>query len=280
MSKMLNSPCSMCNNEENCDKERKLDVNILDRIVEGTKIRVEKDKIIGLPPQSTKQRLPFLFEQSLQSPGISFICEVKKASPSKGVMAVDFPYLDITREYEDAGADAISVLTEPDYFQGSDHYLAEIREITTIPLLRKDFIIDPFQIEQSARLGADAILLICAILMQAQLIEYIKEADRLGLSCLVEVHDEDELKMALGAGARIIGVNNRDLRTFTVDMNNSMRLRKLVPRDIIFVSESGIQTAEDVDILHQHGVDAVLIGEALMRSPDKKATLKELRGIS
>jgi len=253
-------------------------MTILDRIVEATKKRVKRDKVAGLPLQITKQRPPFLFEQSLQSPGISFICEVKRASPSKGVIAEDFPYLDITREYEDAGTDAISVLTEPEYFQGSDRYLADIREATAIPLLRKDFIIDAFQIEQSARLGADAILLICAILTPAQLAGYIKEADRFGLSCLVEAHNEKELKMALGAGARVIGINNRDLRTFAVDVNTSIRLRKLVPRDIIFVSESGIQTAEDVDILRQHGVDGVLIGEMLMRSPNKKATLKELRG--
>jgi indole-3-glycerol phosphate synthase len=259
-------------------KEVNMFADILDRIVERTKKRVEKDKISGFPQKTSKKRQPFLFEQCLQRPGISFICEVKKASPSKGVIAKDFAYLDITREYEAAGADAISVLTEPEHFQGSDSYLAEIREITAIPLLRKDFIIDPFQIEQSTCLGADAILLICAILTPTQLAEYIKEADRLGLSCLVEAHDEDELKIALEAGARVIGVNNRDLKTFAVDMNNSIRLRTLVPRDIIFVSESGIRTAEDVDILRQHGVDAVLIGEILMRSPTKKETLKELRG--
>ena len=255
-------------------------MNILDRIVEGCKKQLEIDKAAGLPPKGAKTRVPFIFEKTLQHPGISFICEVKRASPSKGVIVDAFPYLDITQEYENAGADAISVLTEMKHFQGNNQYLADIREITDIPLLRKDFIIDPFQIEQSACLGADAILLICALLTPEQLAEYIKEADRVGLSCLVEVHDEEEVKVALQAGTRIIGVNNRDLKTFTVDMNNSIRLRKMVPRNVIFVSESGIQTAEDVDMLRKYGIDAVLIGETLMRSPDKKAIIKKLRGMS
>jgi len=209
---------------------------------------------------------------------IAFICEVKKASPSKGVIAEDFPYLDIARAYEQAGADAISVLTEPDFFQGSDRYLAEIRGVVDIPLLRKDFIIDPFQIEQAACLGADAILLICAILTPVQLAEYCQMADTLGLSCLVEAHDEDELRMALSAGARVVGVNNRNLKTFAVDTQNSIKLRKLAPKEVVFVSESGIRTAEDVQFLRENGVDAVLIGETLMRAPDKKAALAALRG--
>ena len=252
-------------------------MSILNRITASTKERVERDKKSGLP-QNAKPRPPFLFEQSLRKPGISFICEVKKASPSKGVIADDFPYINIAREYEDGGADAVSVLTEPDHFQGSDRYLAEIRETVNIPLLRKDFIIDPFQIEQSVRLGADAILLICAILTPVQLAEYIKAADRLGLSCLVEAHDENELKTALIAGARTVGVNNRNLNTFEVDTGNSLRLRKIAPKDVIFVSESGIRTAEDIEILYRNDIDAVLIGEALMRSPDKKAALSALRG--
>lgn len=253
-------------------------MSILDRIVTATRERVERDKKEGLPTPLAKPRLPFLFEQRLSQPGMSFICEVKKASPSKGVIVEDFPYLDIAREYEDAGADAISVLTEPEYFQGCSRYLAEIRETVNIPLLRKDFIIDPFQIEQSALLGADAILLICSILTPARLAEYIRIADSFGLTCLVEAHDETELKTALGAGARVIGVNNRDLRTFSVDTANSIRLQKLAPSNVIFVSESGISTNEDVRLMRQNGVDAVLIGEALMRSPDKKSALAALRG--
>jgi indole-3-glycerol phosphate synthase len=239
---------------------------------------VERDKKAGLPQQSAKIRTPFLFERQLRREGISLICEVKKASPSKGVIAEEFSYLDIAREYEEAGADAVSVLTEPDFFQGSDRYLSEIRDVVNIPLLRKDFIIDPFQIEQSACLGADAVLLICAVLTPAQVAEYIGAADRLGLSCLVEAHDEEELKTALRAGARMVGVNNRDLKTFEVDTGNSVRLRRLAPKDVVFVSESGIRAAGDVELLRQHGIDAVLVGEALMRSPDKKAALAALRG--
>jgi len=251
---------------------------ILGSIVASARERTERDKGAGMPPQSGKKRSPFIFEKSLRRPDIAFICEIKKASPSKGVIAEDFPYLDIAREYEAAGAAAISVLTEPEFFQGADSHLTDISNTVDIPLLRKDFIIDKFQIEQSSRLGADAILLICAILGPSELAEYIKEADRFGLSCLVEVHDESELRMALEAGARIIGVNNRDLRNFKVDTSNSIRLRKLSPKNVIFVSESGIRTAEEVDNLREHGVDAVLVGEALMRSEDKKAALAVLRG--
>ncbi|MCL2470021.1 MAG: indole-3-glycerol phosphate synthase TrpC [Alphaproteobacteria bacterium] len=252
-------------------------MNILEQIITSTRWRVEKDKKTGLPPQA-RRRADFLFEQKLRSPDLAFICEVKKASPSKGIIAEDFPYLDIARDYEEAGAAAISILTEPDFFQGADRYLTSISETASIPLLRKDFIIDPFQIEQSSCLGADAILLICAILTSAQLTDFIKQADDLGLSCLVETHDEDEVKRALAAGARVIGVNNRDLKTFEVDINNSIKLKKLVPQEIIFVAESGIQTAEDVNLLRQNGINAVLIGESLMRAPDKKAALTALRG--
>lgn len=255
-------------------------MNILDKLVAATKKRLERDKSIGLPPACSKKRKPFLFEDTLKKPGMSFICEVKKASPSKGVIAEDFPYLDIAVEYENAGASAISVLTETDYFLGKDKYLQEIREAVEIPLLRKDFTIDPFQIEQAHRLGADAVLLICAILTPEQLKDYIKLADSLGLSCLVEAHNEEELKSALNSGARIIGVNNRDLKTFTVDVNNSIRLRNLAPDNAIFVSESGIKTAADIKILSENGVDAVLVGETLMRSKDKKAALNTLKGSS
>ena len=227
-------------------------------------------------PLPTLPLSPFLFEKTLRQPGFHFICEIKKASPSKGVIAEDFPYLDIAREYEDAGASAISVLTEPEFFQGSDQYLAEISEVARIPLLRKDFVVDPFQIEQAACLGADAILLICSILSPPELSEYIKEADRFGLSCLVEAHDEDEIRIALNAGARVIGVNNRDLKTFNVDTGNSIRLHKLIPDGVVFVSESGVSTAADVELLRQNGISVVLIGETLMRARDKKATLAAL----
>ena len=220
---------------------------------------------------------PFIFEKTLRLPGFHFICEIKKASPSKGVIAEDFPYLDIAREYEEAGAAAISVLTEPEFFQGSDLYLAGISKIVSIPLLRKDFIIDPFQIEQAACLGAGAILLICAILTPSELSGYIEEADSFGLSCLVEAHDADEVTAALRAGARVVGVNNRDLKTFAVDTENSIRLRKLVPDDIVFVSESGVRSASDVELLHRNGINVALVGETLMRAQDKKAALSELR---
>ena len=253
-------------------------MNILDRIVESTRKRVEKEKRIGMPPRSSVKRQPFIFEKSLRGSDISFICEVKKASPSKGVITEDFRYLDIAKDYEEAGARAISVLTEPEFFQGSCEHLKEIRTSVDIPLLRKDFIIDKFQIEQSARLGADAILLICSIISENELSEFIREADKFGLSSLVEVHDENELKMAIDAGARMVGVNNRDLKTFEVDTENSIRLRKLTPQETIFVSESGIRTAEDIAALRKGRVDAVLIGETLMRSPDKKAALDALRG--
>ena len=265
-------------------------MSILEKIVATTKERVDREKKAGLLPQiransnlnirdSGCPATPFIFEKTLKESGFHFICEVKKASPSKGVIDENFPYLDIAREYEQAGAAAISVLTEPDFFQGSDAYLSQIRKAVCTPLLRKDFTIDPFQIEQAAYLGADAVLLICAILTPTQLSEYIKKADSFGLSCLFEVHDEYELGLALKAGARIIGVNNRDLKTFTVDTGISIRIRKLVPDEIVFVSESGIHAAEDISILKQNGINSVLVGEALMRSPDKSAALQNLRSL-
>ncbi|MCM1193273.1 MAG: indole-3-glycerol phosphate synthase TrpC [Butyrivibrio sp.] len=220
----------------------------------------------------------FPFERALAGPGMSFICEVKKASPSKGVIAEQFPYVEIGKGYEAAGADAMSVLTEPFYFKGSDEYLSAIRREVSIPLLRKDFTVDEYMIYQAGCLGADAVLLICAILSPGQLSEYGAIARELGLSALVEAHDEQEVEMALTAGARIIGVNNRNLKDFTVDIENSLRLRKLVPRNILFVSESGMKTRADIARLEENGTDGVLIGETFMRSPDKAGLLKELRG--
>lgn len=218
------------------------------------------------------------FYRALAVPGMSYICEVKKASPSKGLIAPDFPYLEIAKEYEVAGASAISCLTEPFYFRGADQYLKEITGSARIPVLRKDFTVDEYMIYQAKTLGASAVLLICAILDKVQLRDYRQLAESLGLDALVEAHDETEVEMALDVGAKIVGVNNRDLKTFQVDMQNSIRLRNLAPREVLFVSESGIKGPEEISILREHQVDAVLIGETLMRSTDKKAELERLNG--
>lgn len=220
----------------------------------------------------------FAFERALKKDDIAFICECKKASPSKGLIAPDFPYLQIAKDYAAAGADAISVLTEPKWFLGSDTYLQEIAAAVQIPCLRKDFTVDAYMIYEAKLLGASSVLLICSILGEAQLNEYIARCDELGLSALVEAHDEAEVAMALRAGARVVGVNNRNLKDFTVDTANSRRLRELIPRDVVFVSESGVRSAADVAALREIGADAVLIGETLMRAPDKAAKLAELKG--
>lgn len=257
---------------------------ILDEIAERTRQRVAEEKS-AVPLSEMKNRAlamdantGFPFKKALGGDDISFICEVKRASPSKGMIAEDFPYLEIARDYERAGASAISCLTEPFWFKGKDEYLTEIARAVNIPVLRKDFTVDEYMIYQAKTLGASAVLLICSILSKEQLAEYLEIAHSLGLSALVEAHDEDEVGTALSVGAGIIGVNNRDLRTFTVDIHNSARLRKLVPPKVLFVSESGIRTAADVAALRDNGTNAVLIGETLMRSPDKKAALAELRG--
>lgn len=218
------------------------------------------------------------FEKSLRRDGISFICEVKRASPSKGMIAQDFPYREIAMEYEEAGAHAISVLTEPEYFKGKDVYLEEISRRVKIPVLRKDFIVDEYQIYEAKLMGADAVLLICSLLDTGTIGRYIEICDMMGLSALVEAHTEEEVASAIEAGARVIGVNNRNLKTFDVDINNCIALRKLVPEGIIYVAESGIQTPEHISALEEAGVNAVLIGETLMRSRDKKAMLSYLRG--
>lgn len=224
---------------------------------------------------------PFRFEKALAADGdIHFICECKKASPSKGLIAPDFPYLEIARQYEEAGAAAISVLTEPKWFLGSPEYLREIAEEVKVPCLRKDFTVDPYMIYEAKLLGASAILLICAILDTGTLEEYLKIADSLGLSAIVEAHDEAEVASAVSAGARIIGVNNRNLKDFTVDIHNSIRLRSCAPAGTIFVAESGIRTPEDVEILRQNGVNAVLVGEQLMRAGSPKEELNRLRGLT
>lgn len=218
------------------------------------------------------------FERALARPGVSFICECKRASPSKGIIADDYPYARIASEYEAAGADCISVLTEPKWFLGSGGHLREIADIVGIPCLRKDFVVDEYMIYEARALGASAVLLICAILGDGELERYVALCGELGLSALVESHDADEVSRAVRSGARIIGVNNRDLRDFSVDTDNSRRLRDAVPSGTLFVSESGIKSAQDVAALRDAGVDAVLVGETMMRAPDKRAKLAELRG--
>lgn len=264
-------------------------MNILNEIAERNRerIREEKKRIpLSLVLEQIEKRkaeeqvsgpLPD-FYRALRKAGMSYICEVKKASPSKGLIAPDFPYLEIAKEYEQAGASAISCLTEPHWFLGADAYLEEIAREVHIPVLRKDFTIDEYMIYQARALGASAVLLICAILDDKELLAYRELTEELGMHALVEAHDEAEVMRALAAGAKIVGVNNRDLRTFQVDMANSIRLRNLAPRDVVFVSESGIKTSADIDRLYSNEVDAVLIGETLMRSADKKAELEKLNG--
>ena len=244
------------------------------------KIPIEKMKQMALEMAAKEPvRDAFAFEKALRRPELSFICECKKASPSKGLIAPDFPYLEIAKEYEKAGADCISVLTEPRWFLGKDQYLKEIAANVSIPCLRKDFAVDPYMIYEAKVLGASAVLLICSILEKAQLKEYLQIAEGLGLSALVEAHDEEEIAKALEAGARIIGVNNRNLKDFTVDTENSRKLRNMIPKEVLFVSESGVKTPEDVQKLREIGADAVLIGETLMRAADKSETLAYLTGI-
>jgi len=258
-------------------------MTILDELAEYARKRVEHDKKKISPTEIKRLALSmpkgnFSFEKALRKDDIAFICECKKASPSKGIIAENFPYLDIAQEYEQAGADCISVLTEPSRFLGRDSYLKEITEKVSIPCLRKDFTVDEYMIYQARLLGASAVLLICSILDKLQIKEYINICDTLGLSALVEVHDENEIKTALQSGARIIGVNNRNLKDFSVDTENSRKLRELVPNDVIFVSESGVKTPEDVQKLRDIGANAVLIGETLMRAENKKDMLLKLKG--
>ena len=260
-------------------------MSILNEIAARTKERIAEEKF-KVPlrelisqqnsdlAKHAEEKISFL--EALKKPGMSYICEVKKASPSKGLIAPDFPYLDIAKEYEQAGASAISCLTEPFYFQGADRYLQEISQAVNIPVLRKDFTVDEYMIYQAKVFGASAVLLICAILDNSQLKAFGELAQELGLDALVEAHDQWEVDRALNLGAKIVGVNNRNLHDFTVDMGNSIRLRNMAPADTVFVSESGIKTAEDIRILYENQVDAVLIGETLMRSPDKKAALEAL----
>ncbi|MDR2393612.1 MAG: indole-3-glycerol phosphate synthase TrpC [Treponema sp.] len=219
----------------------------------------------------------FSFEKVLAQEGYGFICEVKRGSPSKGLIAPDFPYIQIGKDYEAAGAAAISVLTEPDYFLGSDRYLTEIAQVVSVPLLRKDFILDPYQVYEAKLLGAQAVLLIVALLDKDVLAGYIRIADSLGLSCLVEAHTAEEVQAAVDAGARVIGINNRDLHTFCVDLDTTKRLRHYIPGGVLAVSESGIRSPKDIQSLAAYYLDAFLIGESLMRTPRKGAYLQALR---
>ena len=264
-------------------KQKGDSMNILEEIAEYAKKRVAENKEkIGTEELRAKaysmEKGDFSFEKALKKSEIAFICECKKASPSKGLIAEDFPYLEIAKEYEAAGADAISVLTEPKWFLGNDVYLREIRAEVSIPLLRKDFTVDEYMIYEAKVMGASAVLLIVSILSKEQIEKYIKICDELGLSALVETHDEKEVETALRAGARVIGVNNRNLKDFTVDTSNSANLRKLIPEEVVFISESGVKEPADVRKLEEIGADAVLVGETLMRAADKKAKLNALKG--
>jgi len=255
---------------------------ILNEIVKKTKVRVEnfkKEKNINeIMLEAIRPLTPFSFENALKSKAVSFICEVKKASPSAGIIDREFSYLEIAKEYERSGASALSVLTEPDYFLGDLKFLSEIKEVTNIPVLQKDFIIDEYQIYQARTYNADAILIICSILSPLQVSRFIKIAEELGISALVETHDEEEINIALNSGAKIIGVNNRNLKTMQTDLNTTFSLRGKVPGDLIFVSESGIKTPEDIRRLSEINVSAVLVGEALMKNTNKQAALERLRG--
>ncbi|ALV22143.1 MULTISPECIES: indole-3-glycerol phosphate synthase TrpC [Carnobacterium] len=258
---------------------------ILDKISAATKHRVAraKEKLALEDLKKQAFALPieqdFPFETALAASNMSFICEVKKASPSKGVIAVDFPYQTIAQSYEAAGAAALSVLTEPDFFQGENKFLSKIKRTTSIPILRKDFIVDEYQIYESKVIGADAILLIAALLETEELKRYQELAHTLGMSALVEVHSQSELKKSLSINPRIIGVNNRNLKTFEVDIQNAVLLRNQVPQNILFIAESGIKTRADISLLEEKAVNGVLIGETLMQATDKQAKLAELRGV-
>ncbi len=258
-------------------------MTVLDELAAEARRRVEAAKE-EVPLEEMRRRSSaapraegFPFEEALRGKGMSFICEVKKASPSKGVISEPFPYLDIAREYEAAGASCISVLTEPSRFLGDLRHLSEISSEVAVPVLRKDFVVDEYMVHEARCAGASAVLLICSLLDERELRRLIRVCDSLSLSALVEAHDEAEVKKALSCGARVVGVNNRNLRDFTVDHRNCLRLRPLVPEGVLFVAESGIRTRQDVEDLERNGVDAVLIGEALMRSDDRAAKLRELR---
>ena len=259
-------------------------MNILEKLAELSRERAARDRA-EIPEGEMRERAEALgpggggaFAATLKKPGISFICEIKKASPSKGLISPDFPYLKIAGDYERAGADCISCLTEPEYFLGSDRIFREIRETVSLPMLRKDFTVSPYQLDQARVMGADAALLIVSLLDGKTLETYLERCDQLGIAALTEAHDEQEILTAVAAGARIIGVNNRNLKDFTVDFDNAARLRDRIPPECVYVAESGVRTPEDVDRLRRIGADAALIGETLMRSPDPGMTIRQLKG--
>lgn len=244
----------------------------------GKRVETQKQKKDMAQMMAEAQAMPkgdFVFENRLRKEGLSFICEVKKASPSKGIISKEFPYLQIAKEYEEAGADCMSVLTEPKWFMGSDMIFREIRETCSIPMIRKDFTVDAYQIYEAKTLGADAVLLICALLDTDTIREYLRICENLGISALVETHNRKEIESAIEAGAKIIGVNNRNLKDFSVDFENARHLRECIPKEIVFVAESGVRGSEDIRALREIGADAVLIGEALMRAENKKELLKQ-----
>lgn len=257
---------------------------ILTKLADSTRDRVEREKKQIALEMVKEQALAmkkgdFSFEKVIAEEDISFICEVKRASPSKGMIVEHFPYVQIAKDYEEVGASCISVLTEPDYFKGDKKYLKEISENVSVPLIRKDFVIDEYMIYDAKIHGASCVLLICSLLDKETMEKYIEICDNLGMSALVEAHDEEEIQKAIEAGARMIGVNNRDLKTFTVDIRNSERLRKLVPDNILFIAESGIKTNADINRLRKANVNGVLIGETFMKAENKKEMLQKLRGV-
>jgi indole-3-glycerol phosphate synthase len=259
-------------------------MNILDQLAAHTRERVAADRR-KVPEEALREQCAALgpgsgdqFTQALKKPGLSFICEVKKASPSKGIIAEEFPYVRIAQEYEAAGADAISCLTEPKWFLGSDRIFQEIRQAVGTPMLRKDFTVSTYQIYQARTMGANAVLLICAILDRRELETYLALSRELGLAALTEAHDEAEIEKAVGCGAEIIGVNNRNLKDFSVDFDNAARLRDRIPAGCVYVAESGVKTPADVERLQQIGADAALVGETLMRANDPAEMLRFLRG--
>jgi indole-3-glycerol phosphate synthase len=258
--------------------------NILDTIADYARLRVAQNAeetsldVMQMLAQQGGMANGAAFDSALRREGLSFICEVKQASPSKGLIAKDFPYVQIARDYEAAGADCISCLTEPKWFLGSDQIFREIRQEVSLPMLRKDFVVDEYQIYQAKVMGANCVLLICAILDTKTIARYLELCHKLGLAALVETHDSNEIRSALAAGATIIGVNNRNLKDFSVDFSNAARLRDLIPPEAVYVAESGVKTPNDVAALRAIGADAVLIGETLMRAKDKKRMLDSLKG--
>ena len=257
-------------------------MNILDTIAEYSMLRVKTDKR-AIPQERLREKAELMkgrdhrFLEALRKPGLSFICEIKKASPSKGIISESFPYLDIAKEYENAGADCVSCLTEPKWFKGSDNIFRQVRARIDTPMIRKDFTVDEYQIYQAKCMEADAVLLICSILDDARLKDYLSLCKELGLDALVEAHNEKEIESAVKADAWIIGVNNRNLKDFSVDFSNALKLRSMIPKDTVYVAESGVKNADDAKRIKETGADAVLIGEAFMRAYDKAALLREMR---